>query len=224
MSQPKSHSALLDEYMRLGIVLHEAMRAHDAEDCVDTARQMAVLAWEALPSEIMRGTEGIKTENGWVCGAVGMCVRQEYDYLTLDAFRRGLVDADTALRYCDEVIALEEEKLSIVRSYREMLLQQQRDITERMMEIKLRKCDDLEKDWPRFLEFWQDRKTAIRIFDEKMTQIRTTVGNIPGILQSDLLRQCADMDAADIYWASKRGSIRREKKGRSYALFPVDGK
>ena len=48
----------------------------------------------------------------------------------------------------------------------------------------------------------------------------------PGVIQSELYKQLLQYDKNEIpnalYWWEKDGKIRREKSGRSYALYNVD--
>ncbi|MBQ8261700.1 MAG: hypothetical protein IJZ00_05395 [Lachnospiraceae bacterium] len=48
----------------------------------------------------------------------------------------------------------------------------------------------------------------------------------PGVIQSDLYKKMPQYDKNEIsntlYWWEKEGKIRREKSGRSYALFAVN--
>lgn len=65
---------------------------------------------------------------------------------------------------------------------------------------------------------WQTRIDAIGEHEKLLHRAKSIISESPGIIQSDLLKQHPDIGATTLYYAEKRGDIKRTKQGRSYAL------
>ena len=211
----------MDEYRRLGILLDEAIHDHDYKAALEAAKQRAAMSLEIIPWQIRFGTEGIRTERGWMGGALIVGVGSEYDYLTGKAFDIGIVSAEDAIHYCDEAINVAEAKAVAIQSYLSTMVKNPVSLhMELCADIIRDKCQEaVAKDVPCDILQWTDKKAAIAATAERYASIKRLVSDAPGCIQSDFRKKYPGITSHDLYYAALRGDIRREKKGRSYALF-----
>jgi hypothetical protein len=65
---------------------------------------------------------------------------------------------------------------------------------------------------------WEDRGEIIRRHEAQVATLWEILRQAPGILQSALCKQHPEIEPLTLYYAEKRGDIRREKNGRTYML------
>jgi hypothetical protein len=213
----------MDEYHHLGILLDETIRDNDHEAAVKVARQKAAMSLEIIPWRVRFGTEGIRTKQGWMGGSLIVGVGDEYDYLTGKAFDIGVVSEETAIHCCDDAIKVIEAQAAAIQSYLPTMIENPISLHMALSADIIRdKClQAVAEDVPCNILRWTEKKTAIAATAERHASIRRLISDVPGCIQSDFRKKHPDITSHDLYYAALRGDIRREKKGRSYALFPT---
>jgi hypothetical protein len=179
------------------------------------------MSLEIIPWQVRFATEGIHTKQGWMGGPLMVGVDNEYNYLTGQAFDMGVISAEDAIHYCDEAIKVVEAQETAIRACISILP------ADTLSPIEVRRISRgldtfrmvLAEDVPREISRWTEEKTDIAAKAERYALIRKLVSDTPGCIQSEFRKKHPDISSDDLYFAALRGDIRREKKGRSYALF-----